>query len=330
MRKTRSNLPKRILYLALGWPPSHPAGSEVMGHQLARALVGAGHEVIVSVSRPDYSPAKPYVLDGVSVLPFSNRAQDSRRSFGADVVIAHLCDMPRAAALARRNMCPSVVVVHNFEKPPVGVDLVVYNSEWLADWHDAEGRGDPWMVVRPPVNVRDYRTTPGDKITLVNANIDKGGLLVKELAKALPDRDFLVCEGAYGKQVAMRGKNITRQRMVAPADMPTKVYARTRLLLMPSAHESWGRVAVEAMASGIPVIAHPTPGLRECLGEAGIFADREDREGWVEAITRLDDPRLYAAASAIAAARAEELHRMTTADLGAFVDAVTNLRRRHR
>jgi glycosyltransferase involved in cell wall biosynthesis len=326
----KSDRRKRILYLALGWPPSHPAGSEVMGHELARALVGAGHDVIVSVSRPDYSPAEPYTLDGVQVLPFANRAQDSRRSFGCDVVIAHLCDMPRAAALARKARCPVAVVVHNFEKPPLGVDLAVYNSQWLAEWHDAAGRGDPWMVVRPPVDVPAYRTTPGDLVTLVNAKIDKGGLLVKGLAKRLPDIGFLVVQGAYGAQVPMRAKNITRQKLVAPTEMRDKVYSRTRVLLMPSAHESWGRVAVEAMASGIPVIAHPTPGLKECLGPAGIYADRDDPSAWEAAITRLGDGRAYAAASKKAAARADELHRMTTADLEAFVEAVTNLRRRHR
>ncbi|MFE4971343.1 glycosyltransferase [Kitasatospora sp. NPDC056651] len=53
--------------------------------------------------------------------------------------------------------------------------------------------------------------------------------------------------------------------------MRERVYARSRVVLMPSSHESWGRVGVEAFASGIPVIAHPTPGLAECLGHAGIY-----------------------------------------------------------
>jgi len=66
---------------------------------------------------------------------------------------------------------------------------------------------------------------------------------------------------------------------------------------MPSEYESWGRVGVEAMASGIPVIAHPTPGLQESLGDAGVFVDRNDIDGWERAIRRLLTPRAYGTAS---------------------------------
>jgi glycosyltransferase involved in cell wall biosynthesis len=56
------------------------------------------------------------------------------------------------------------------------------------------------------------------------------------------------------------------------------------VLMVPSVHESYGMAAVEALASGIPVIAHPTPGLREALGDAGTFVDRADVRVWVAAV----------------------------------------------
>ena len=69
------------------------------------------------------------------------------------------------------------------------------------------------------------------------------------------------------------------------------------------------------MVSGIPVIAAPSAGVKESLGEAGIFCDAEKPEQWVEAIKKLDDPEVYKAQSkkctdrfkAIEAERGKEL-----------------------
>ncbi|MFE2879219.1 hypothetical protein ACFXG6_32815 [Streptomyces roseus] len=44
------------------------------------------------------------------------------------------------------------------------------------------------------------------------------------------------------------------------------------------------RVAVQAFSSGIPVIAHPTLGLIESLGSAGIYAYRDDLNAWLDAL----------------------------------------------
>jgi glycosyltransferase involved in cell wall biosynthesis len=91
---------------------------------------------------------------------------------------------------------------------------------------------------------------------------------------------------------------------------------------MPSERETWGMTGVEAMASGIPVIAHPTPGLLESLGDAGVFVDRSDADGWVEQIERLHDPTEWATASAKALTRAAELRDLMRDDIARFVTEV--------
>ena len=105
---------------------------------------------------------------------------------------------------------------------------------------------------------------------------------------------------------------------VTPSDCPNveyrdntpdirQIYAETRLLLMPSSYESWGRCAIEAAASGIPTIAHGTPGLLESLSWAGIFAHRDDLDAWVRAIEWLDESETYAEQSDRVLARSREL-----------------------
>ena len=77
---------------------------------------------------------------------------------------------------------------------------------------------------------------------------------------------------------------------------------------MPSEYESFGRTAIEAAASGIPTVAAPTPGLKESLGDAGIFCDLRNTDAWVKAIKDLmEDKDYYKERSQAAKKRAKEL-----------------------
>jgi glycosyltransferase involved in cell wall biosynthesis len=80
------------------------------------------------------------------------------------------------------------------------------------------------------------------------------------------------------------------------------------------------------MCSGIPVVAHPTPGLMEALGEAGIFADRDDLDAWEAAVKRLFSPKVYPQASKAAAARAAGLD--PAAELDLWVTAMEGVAKR--
>lgn len=75
-----------------------------------------------------------------------------------------------------------------------------------------------------------------------------------------------------------------------------EIYADTKILLVPSIWpEPFGRLAVEAMASGIPIIASRTDGLPEVVGDAGILVDNFERvDIWIREFNRLlDDDDLY-------------------------------------
>jgi glycosyltransferase involved in cell wall biosynthesis len=198
-----------------------------------------------------------------------------------------------------------------------GASLVVFNAEWSAA---AAPAPCPSIVVRPPVDPAAYRTTPGDAFTLVNLSEPKGVKVAWRLAEQAPDVPFLGVRGGYGEQIVPRAPNFTVIDQVR--DMRA-VYGRTRVLLMPSLHESWGRVGVEAMCSGIPVIAAPTPGLLESLGSAGLFVDRTDERGWLDAVRRLRDPAEWAIWSQRALQRSAELD--PAADIDLFIESITAL-----
>lgn len=322
--------------MAHQWVPQHNAGAEVMLQAMLRALAARGHHVEVALSR---QTGQPYDLDGVHVRPGS----DPRDLLdGADVVVCHLENTPAASMLGRWHGKPVVQVLHNnLEITREWVDsgrpaLVVANSRWmrqdLADWFGTRPR-PPVIVVRPPVDRREYETTPGDRVTLINlrrmesspggAVMGKGSEVFWSLAERLPRLRFLGVTGAYGSQDIRLLPNADVIGHVPHDRMRRQVYARTRILLMPSSYESWGRTAVEAMCSGIPVIAHPTPGLSEALGGAGYLIDRDDLDGWAAAIERLQDPDEWIAASLRARDRAAELD--PAEDLNRWCESVEGL-----
>lgn len=318
------------------YPNDHNAGAEWALHEMLRALVQRGHRATVWLNQWAES-RKPYEIDGVCVMPH----EPSSRAFQsavprASAVVSHLESVPGAACLARGHGVPLVVVCHNtFDltwRPMLDGSsaLAVVNSQWMlaeaeAAFDGAVRRPDRMLVVRPPVWPEEYRTARGDCITLVNCTATKGVEVLADLARRMPERKFLAVRGGYGEQQPPELDNVIVLDHMPGRRMRDEVYARTRLLLMPSDYESWGRVGVEAMASGIPVLAHPTEGLTESLGSAGVFCDREDVDAWQVAIEHLNGKDAYRAASRRAAARAKALD--PSQDLAAWCDAVEEVAR---
>lgn len=304
--------------------PEHNAGAETMLHSMLRALVARGHRCTAWIAR--YSAAREaYEVDGVRVVPA--RARVNGTWTRADVLISHLENVDPTAAIAKGYGIPFVVLAHNtFYPTKKAIDdarpsLVVYNSEWM---RKELGEHENGIVINPSVDVAEYATKPGDAVTIVNATATKGAEVFYGLAKRLPKTPFLAVGGAYGVQLGSELPNVEQIPHVPFNRMRDEVYARTKVVLMPSDYESWGRVGTEAMCSGIPVIAHPTPGLKENLGNAGIYADREDVDRWEKALKALlGNEKVYAKASENALKRAAELD--AGADLDRWCDAVESL-----
>jgi glycosyltransferase involved in cell wall biosynthesis len=297
-----------------------------MALAMLRALVDCGHEVDVQLSQRHPEITADYEIHGIRVHRHRDKTDPFAFLSDADVIVTHLENTPRAAALGESYRIPVVKVVHNTfaatrGQLKKGISLAVYNSKWMAE--EFADLAVNSIVVRPPVHVADYATKPGDCITLINLFEPKGPKTFYALAERFPERKFLAVHGAYGVQVVRDLPNVEHVRHIDGDRMRDEVYARTKILLVPSEYESWGRVGIEAFASGIPVIAHPTPGLTESLGQAGIFANRRDIDAWEAAINSLLKPRNYAAASKKAKGRAAELD--PAADLERWIAAMETL-----
>ncbi len=93
------------------------------------------------------------------------------------------------------------------------------------------------------------------------------------------------------------------------------------LVLIPSHSETFGLVALEAAASGVPVIARAAGGLREAVrdGETGVLVDSDNPRVWAGEITALlaDQVRLSALGEAARASALTRSWRASTETLTA-------------
>jgi glycosyltransferase involved in cell wall biosynthesis len=80
--------------------------------------------------------------------------------------------------------------------------------------------------------------------------------------------------------------SIDRLGMLTEAEL-LRTYADSDVLLMPSFHEGFGLPALEAMASGLPVVASNRGSLPEVVGDAALLVEPLDLEGMVDAVVRM-------------------------------------------
>lgn len=302
----------KVTAIAHNYIPDCRGGAEIMLHQIMVALAKAGCTVEVLVPNTRVM-GKKHCLDGVTVVT-GMAAKQKLGSVNANVIISHLLEAPRAKAIAATKKCKFVNIIHNDNASTLidmasGADLFIFNTNWLQ-----AALNKPGIVVHPPVFPEQHKTERGSRITLVNLIPEKGCELFYRLADALPNENFLAVQGGYGKQIVKSSPNILHQANTG--DMKGDVWSKTSILIMPSVYESYGMVGIEAMASGIPVVAHPTPGLVESLGYAGTFVDRDDFSGWVKAISDIrqypEIPRAKAISRSGALDSSAELNAMVS------------------
>lgn len=263
----------KILSHIHAYPPAHNAGAEWMSHAILKWLAANGHECHVLTTCQN-----PYIYDGVKVFP-DGFDECLREWKWADVGLTHLARAGKAWNWASFTKTPIVYAVHNtFTNRLVELKAdfgLLYNTEWAAEDGRLKGYKHKSVIVHPPVWFDDYHTesTEREYITLINCWDRKGGQVLIDLAKNMPEQKFLGVLGGYGEQLT---EDLPNLEYIPNSPNIREVYARTRILIMPSVYESYGRTAVEAMCSGIPVVASHTPGLVESLGECGLFVPEVD------------------------------------------------------
>lgn len=308
----------RMLWILHDYVPFVNAGSEISAHAINQ-----------------YCMSKPYKYDVfVASRGFPQRTYDHVRCFdlydthtlwnviqSSHILHSHTYLFRQQMLwISRATGKPFVEWVHTdnyvrsvgkqWNDPRIhGRQWTVFNSKHLRKQRP-EISDSHMKIVLPTVDFREYAVEDDKRkphyVTLSNVNENKGGNILIQLAKALPEMEFQGILGGYRKQIV--DTTLPNLKYVRHTTEIKNVYAQTWVQIMPSKEETWGRTAVEAMSSGIPLVVSPTPGLKECCGDAALYCEREDLEGWVRTLRRLKaDRELYNRRSRLSLERARAL-----------------------
>lgn len=311
----------RILLTPGVYLPNQRAGSEIYLHKVAKYLLSIGHEVKCVAHCP-----QSYVYEGIEVTKCIAQNKDDNNALWdwADLVFTQLSGTPYAMNKMRNHNKKVVNFAHNngaYAQIPIRKNVyTVYNCQNTANElgykHDS-------FILPPPIfkeHYKDVDRTGAEYITLINHNENKGGRILIEIAKAMPDYKFMAVQGGYYEQIYSKEPNI---KYVPLVEDIRPYLAQTRILIAPSDYESYGQAQIEAMCCGIPVIATDLPGFREAMGMAFLpVKDRSNINEWIECI-KLTYPETY---SPQALHRVDELTpQKDLANFAIWLEKINNL-----
>lgn len=199
----------------------------------------------------------------------------------------------------------------NFEYLSFWAKNVIANSEYIRDGLIESGyKAGNIAVIYNAVEdslfgLANEKAADALRIGFVGRITEQKGfdVLIKALSGICDHKVQLSIFGDYqggGFQNQIQGlldklpENIAAKHYNYVADQ-LEIFKNVDLVVVPSRDESFGRVAAEAMAAGLPVIASRIGGLREIVddGKTGILYEVEDIQGLQKAIKLLaGDPRL--------------------------------------
>lgn len=281
-----------ILVLSDLWVP-FPGGAERLMFNLARDLMRRGEEVYVLTG---YHPARQF--DGPPFLlltvPENEQGASSLRKavddFRPDVILTHHYWALHFEEAIASACVPIVQVVLNGRRLQSAAMAVFISN----DVRNREGMNPQAqdMVIHPPAFDDVRAETHGDAIGFIKPLSHKGVDLFYDIARAMPDRQFVCLRGEW--QDIETIVELPNVEFMEPVDDIRDFYERVRLVLVPSLSEDAGTVAQECAVNDIPCISSDVGGLRETNG--GVLMHSHWYHAWREAIERLlNEPGQYQA-----------------------------------
>jgi glycosyltransferase involved in cell wall biosynthesis len=290
---------------------------------LAEAAAGEHEIVAFAPTSPEGKRRIPELVGGLPVtlslrlLPFAHHWRQAWSRAGRPPVerflgpvdVLHYSDwmFPPQRAGIRSTMIHDLVPLHHREwvtprtysmhsakyRDARTCDTVFVNSEHTGRDVAATLGVDPARIhVAPPgvwadFSVEGERGELGGPYVLTVATLEprKNLSVLVDAHRLLGGRFLLGVAGAkgWGDQPALEAPGIVRLGRPTDAELAT-LYRGAAVVAYPSRFEGFGIPIVEAMASGVPVVASSHASLDEAAGDAALRADPNDPQAWADAL----------------------------------------------
>lgn len=261
-------------------------GAENFVFELSKRL-SKNHEVKVLSGNDADNIGKIMYENYDVVIPINGRLQSLKTSLGR-IIGKYKVLITGHSGIGRDDIWNILV------KPDVFVTLTEYQRIWAKKW--AWGS----KVVKIPNGIDLDEFTPnGEKL---NLDLEKpiilsvGALvwykyherMIRAVQKLGYGSVLIVGEGAEKEKLTRLGYKLLGNRFkiknFSYQDMP-KVYRSADIFTLPSwSREAFGIVYLEAMASGLGIVAPDDPSRHEIIGDAGLFIDVTDTQRYAKVI----------------------------------------------
>lgn len=168
-------------------------------------------------------------------------------------------------------------------------DIVIANSRFVAN-KIKEIFNKEAEVVYPMIDVvglsKDIAPSFDDRefIVSIGSETIKGRGIVEKIASAMSKHKFMIVGRDFSQSI--QKNNI----LYYPWDKDSiRIYEKARIILVPSIwEEAFGRVAVEGMALGIPVVGSKRGGISEVLNDDFLIENIWNTEAWKNKILEIE------------------------------------------
>ena len=270
-------------------------------------LVGKKYQskLVSPLAKPP-SPAPQNIWDKITfrlglnqanqqVIQFTKQALLEIKKFTPDIIIA--VNGASQLRLIKRSFSQVKTVVFGHAgighddlrslraKPGLFIALTKQAREWAIQHNSSDTRV---VYIPNPINISDFKNAKPAELDLVRPIVLTVGALTKyknipSVIKAvsyLKASLLLIGSGEEEDSVSLALAKLDNEfswiKHLEPSELPSYYRASHIFCFTPDEQEAFGRVYLEAMAAGLPIVASDDPIRRKIIGKSGYFVDPHD------------------------------------------------------